>query len=87
MGHRKKSMNASCDIMWKQTILHAVTGNVLLPIMQMTFFFVVLFFFNNGRFFLHPTQKSALPVKYGAVEWAFIFTFISKSSHEALTSR
>lgn len=25
MGHRKKPMNMSCDILWKKTILHSVT--------------------------------------------------------------
>ncbi len=47
MGHHKKSMNTSCDITWKQMILHAVTCLCFVSHYTNAFFF-----FSESKFFL-----------------------------------
>lgn len=88
MGHHQKSINVSCDIMWKQMILHTLVCFV-------SHYTNAFFFLNKWRFFSHPLNlktnstctKTAVPYKwslthmYFKVNPVFICMFVGKFHH------
>lgn len=75
MGHHKKSMNTSCDITWRQMILHAVTRLCFVSHYTNAFFF-----FSQSRFFLHPVDLKSASTCTQIVEELFLPSFTLKSA-------